>query len=181
MASDWSYGCCPLDTLPQNFGPFANLVELWQQRRPDGDGLPPRRAFEMRDFEGWLGRIFIAKIEQDPIDIRFTLWGTKLADWWGVDYTGKTLGKQSENPDSWDTERRYFETMSKAPFIGLAGGVLTQYGRDHIKVLGLDLPLSEKGGGLDQVLSAHIRIDLDENFTTIAPNCPVTPFDGISP
>ncbi len=143
--------------------------------------MPPRKAFEINDFEAWLGRIFIAKIERDPIDIRFTLWGTTLADWWGVDYTGETLGKQSESPESWETERRYFEVMSKEPFIGIAGGLLTQHGRDHIKVLGLDLPLSADGGGLDQVLSAHIRIDLDETFSTIAPDCPITPFDGNDP
>lgn len=181
IASDWSYGCCPLDAYAQSFGPFAHLVETWQQRRPDGGGLPPRRAFEFNDFEAWLGRIFIAKVERDPLDIRFTLWGTTLADWWGVDYTGETLGKQSESPESWDTERRYFEVMSKAPFIGIAGGLLTQHGRDHIKVLGLDLPLSTDGGRLDRVLSAHIRIDLDDSFSTIAPDCPITPFDGNGP
>jgi len=182
IASDWSYGCCPLDACPQNLGPFAHLVETWQQRRLDGKGLPPRSAFEIDDFEAWLGRIFIAKVERDPIDIRFTLWGTTLADWWGVDYTGKTLGNQSENPESWETERRYFETMSKAPFIGIAGGLLTQHGRDHIRVLGLDLPMSDDGSNtLTRVLSAHIRIDLDDDFSTVAPDCAVTPFDGNGP
>ncbi len=181
IASDWSYGCCPLDACARSFGPFASLVETWQQRRPDGGGLPPRRAFEINDFGAWLGRIFIAKIELDPIDIRFTLWGTTLADWWGVDYTGESLGKQSESPESWATERRYFEAMSKSPFIGIAGGLLTQHKRDHIKVLGLDLPMSDRGGALTRVLSAHIRIDLDHSFRTIAPDCPITPFDGDGP
>ena len=72
--------------------------------------------------------------------------------------------------------------MSKAPFIGIAGGLLTQHKRDHIKVLGLDLPMSDDGSStLTRVLSAHLRIDLDDSFSTIAPDCPSTAFDGNGP
>tara|TARA_R110002012_G_scaffold31429_1_gene94259 strand:+ start:323 stop:928 length:606 start_codon:yes stop_codon:yes gene_type:complete len=177
VASGWTYGCCSLDAPAQSFGPFAKLVETWQSRRLDGSTLPARRAFEMEDFRDWLGQIFIAKIEQPPFDLRYTLWGTTLVDWWGIDYTGRFLGNQSENPDSWNVERRYFETMSRAPFIGLAGGLLTQHNRDHVKVLGLDLPLGD-GSRMDRVLSAHLRINFDDDVGTIVPNCPITPFEG---
>ena len=67
--------------------------------------------------------------------------------------------------------------MTKAPFIGIAGGLLTQHKRDHIKVIGLDLPLSDGDGTLTRVLSAHLRIDIDDSFSSIAPDCQVTPFD----
>lgn len=171
--SGWTYGLCPLETPAERFGPFAGLVRIWQERRPDGGGLPARTAFKVEDFAAWMGRIFIAKLEADPFDLRFTLWGTTLTQWWGVDYTGKTLGEQSLNPESWATERRYFQTMSRTPSIGLAGGYLTQHGRDHVKVVGLDLPLSAgTHPGLSQVLSAHLRIELTEDFGDILPDCP---------
>ena len=135
--------------------------------------MPPRAAFPVEDFASWMGRIFIAKIETNPFDLRFTLWGTTLTEWWGVDYTGKTLGRQSIKPDTWIVERRYFQAMSRTPFIGLAGGCLSQHRRDHIKVLGLDLPLSnEQGTGLGRVLSAHLQVELDEDFDILLPDCP---------
>ncbi len=171
--SGWTYGFCSLDSDPQWFGPFGDLVRIWQLRRAEAGGLPARTAFAFEDFAGWMGRIFIAKIETDPFDLRFTLWGTTLSDWWGVDYTGQTLGAQSLDPETWAVERRYFEAMVRTPFIGLAGGSLTQHGREFVKVLGLDLPLSDgPGRGLGQVLSAHLRIASTEDFDTVLPDCP---------
>ena len=175
VAFDWGYWMCPLDTAADRFGPFAGLVGLWQsRRRPDG-GLPRRSDFKAEEFADWMGRIFIAKIEHDPFDLRFTLWGSTLCEWWRVDYTGQTLGAQSGDPEAWSVERRYFAEMSRRPFFGFAGGSLSEYGRSHIKVIGLDLPLSD-GTGLDQVLSAHLRIDADQGLAQLLPDCPIVAF-----
>jgi len=176
VAFDWGYWMCPIDTEAARFGPFASLVALWRSRWRAGGGLPRRGDFRAEEFAGWMGHIFIAKIEHDPFDLRFTLWGTRLTDWWRVDYTGQTLGSQSPDPDSWSLERRYFLEMSRRPFIGLAGGSLSEYGRSHIKVIGLDLPLSN-GAGLDQVLSAHVRVDADQDLAQLLPDCLFVPFD----
>ena len=175
--SGWTYGMCSVETKPGRFGPFSDLVRLWQDRRPDTGGLPPRAAFDIQDLADWIGRIFIAQVETDPFDLRFALWGTTLTNWWGVDYTGKLLGQQALQPDTWMVERHYFQAMARQPFIGLAGGYLSQYGKSHIKVLGVDLPLSNgKGAGLDKVLSAHLRIDLNETVDTLLPDCPYAAF-----
>lgn len=173
---EWRYGMCPLDTDAWSFGPFRGLVAQWHDRRPPGGGVPRRDDFQFEDFVDWLGRVFIAKVERDPFNLRFTLWGTKLAEWWRVDYTNRTIGELSNSPDLWElTEIQYFSEMDRRPFIGIACGFLSLHGRDHIKVLGLDLPFSD-GNGLTHVISVHMKIDLGETVEDVLPDCPVTDF-----
>ncbi|MEQ9332225.1 PAS domain-containing protein [Thalassobaculum sp.] len=174
-ASDWRYATCALEVEPRLLGPFGELVALWQDRRRDGRPLPMRDDFDITDFAPWLGRIFVARIEHDPFDIRFTLWGTQLRDWWRVDYTGRTLGELSADPQAWRVERDYFQAMYREPFLGIASGYLSQYGRDHVKLLGLDLPLSD-GAGMTQILSAHLQIGLSKTVEDVLPDCPLVSF-----
>ena len=173
---NWRYGLCPLDSDAARFGPFADLVALWRERIAPGHQVPARRNFDAFDFREWLGRIFIARVERDPFDLRFSLWGTVLTQWWGIDYTGKTLGEQSNNPGLWDmVELEYFKQMEADPFIGIASGYLDQHDRSHIKVIGVDLPLA-KDGVLSHVLSAHIKVGLDETPESVMPDCPIVKY-----
>lgn len=176
---EWRYTMCPIDTDPHRFGPFRGLVAQWRLRIRPGEILPRRDDFQFEDFADWLGRIFIAKVEREPFNLRFTLWGVKLVEWWRVDYTNRTLGELSSNPDLWrTTEIQYFAEMDRAPFIGLACGFLSQHGLAHIKVLGLDLPFSD-GDGLTHVISTHMKIDLGETIEDVLPDCPITDFSPL--
>jgi|GEM_PF-548353 len=173
---EWRYCQCPLETEADRFGPFRGLVSRWRERIAPGARLPRRGDFQVEDFSEWLGRIFIAKVEREPFNLRFTLWGVKLVDWWRVDYTNRTLGELSADPDLWKmTEIQYFHEMDRAPFIGVASGFLSLYGRAHIKVLGLDLPFSD-GDGLSHVISSHMKIDVGETIEDVLPDCPAVEF-----
>ena len=174
---DWRYAMCPLDTAADRFGPFEDLVLLWKDRAGAERRLPRRIDFEMADFRAWLGRIFIAKVERDPFNIRFTLWGTELTEWWRVDYTHETLGSLSLDPDLWkSSELRYFQKMDQAPFFGIASGRLTQHDQPYIKVLAVDLPLVE-GSRMTHVVSAHMKIDLNDDIETLLPGGPYRIFE----
>ena len=175
-STDWHYARCPLDTEPWRLGPFEDLVGLWQDRR-GGRRLPARADFDIEDFAPWLGRVFIARIERDPFDLRFTLWGTQLRDWWRVDYTGRTLGELSSSPEAWQIERRYFQAMDDDPFLGIASGYLTLHGREHVKVVALDLPMSD-GGDLTHVMSAHMQIGVARTLSDVLPDCPLVAVAG---
>ncbi|MEC9265007.1 MAG: hypothetical protein VX464_03070 [Pseudomonadota bacterium] len=151
-----------MDADPAHFGRFHNLVRKWQSKRDSEKGGPGRRDFDFFEFRGWWGKVAIARIETDPFDVRFVLWGTRLVDWWGVDYTNKRLGEASITPEAWTmVEGRYFQTMHRDPFIGVVCGYLDQYKRPHLKILGIDLPLFEDGA-LSHVLSIHMEIGLDD-------------------
>jgi hypothetical protein len=164
---------CALETTPDRFGPFKDLVECWNRRRGDRR-LPARRDFPVEDFAPWMGRIFIARIEPEPFNLRFSLWGTTLTEWWGVDYTNKTLGEESIAPERWRDELAYFHDMARAPFIGVASGYLSQHERRFIRVIGLDMPMGE-GGRVTHVLSAHMKIALDASVESVMPDCPIIP------
>ena len=177
-ATNWHYGMCASDTAPAAFGPFADLVAMWHDKRAPEDRLPLRRAFDFPDFRGWWGRIAIARITQDPFDVRFVLWGTKLTDWWGVDYTNRQLGSAAANPAAWrSTEFRYFEAMARHPFIGIASGDLAQHDRSYLTVLGLDLPLSLDGETLSHALTVHVEMKGGQTMDELLPDCPITPFE----
>lgn len=173
---NWRYNSCDLETDPSLFGPFQDIVKMWSDRR-QGEALPSRRDFDFFDFKEWWGRISIAKIELDPLNVRFVLWGTQLTAWWGVDYTNKEVGEASISPDVWKlVEWRYFERMTKSPFIGVAYGPLDQHGRKTMKVMGIDLPLAQNGA-VTHVVSAHIKIRLEDTPDTILPDLPSSPID----
>jgi len=165
----WDYAVCPLDTDPQQFGPFESIIMLWRSKIAREDGIPDRKDFDFFDFKGWWGKISIAKIELDPFDIRFVLWGTQLTNWWGVDYTNKLMGTQSITPEIWLTvESAYFKAMVDEPFIGVVCGSLDQHDRPFIKVLGVDLPMKDRSGGM-AVLSAYIEIMQGDTAASVLP------------
>lgn len=176
-ATNWQYGTCPLDADAAAFGPFSGLVAMWQGKRTAGQRLPLRRALDFPDFRGWWGRIAIARITYDPFDVRFVLWGTKLTQWWGVDYTNRQLGSAAANPQAWRaTEFRYFEAMAQAPFIGIASGNLAQHDRSYITVVGLDLPLSQDGETLSHALTVHVEMKRGMTAEQFLPDCPIKRF-----
>ena len=57
--------------------------------------------------------------------------------------------------------------------MGITSGKLTQHNRSHIKVMAVDLPLSE-GNGISHVLSAHMQIAIIDEIETLLPDCPIT-------
>jgi hypothetical protein len=172
----WDYWTCPLRAPAASFGGWEGVVELWSGRIPTGQRLPPRSSFDILDLRGWWGQVAIARIEHNPLDVRFTLWGTRLTDWWGVDYTNKRIGEISKNPEAWlETEGRYFAAMANEPFIGIAAGPLDQHGRSYKKVMSIDLPMGTEDA-LTHVLAVHMEIDLEASPMDMLPGCRMTRF-----
>lgn len=169
---DWRYGHCSLEADPEDFGPFRDLVKLWQSKR--GDRLFPARSdFKVTDFRPWLGRIAIANLESDPFNVRFVLWGTELAIWWGADYTKKSLGDLAKRPELFkEVEGKYFFDMKSDPFIGLAEGQLEQHYNRYRKLMSVDLPLGSNGT-VEQVLLVHEEIGREDSLEQLLPECPV--------
>ncbi|MEQ9490172.1 MAG: hypothetical protein RIM72_14385 [Alphaproteobacteria bacterium] len=171
--ANWNYAACHPDSDPSAFGPFEKIIGLWRSKRRNGAALPRRKDFDFFDFKGWWGRVSIARIEPDPFDIRFVLWGTRLTEWWGVDYTNKRLGEMSITPDVWQVlESKYFRAMAEEPFIGLVSGSLDQHARPFIRVVGVDLPMSD-GETVSHVLSAYVEAKQTDTITSVMPDAPI--------
>lgn len=171
--ANWNYSACPLDSDPSAFGPFEKIISLWRSKRRDGAAMPRRKDFDFFDFKGWWGKVSIARIEPDPFDIRFVLWGTQLTEWWGVDYTNKRLGEMSITPDVWQVlESKYFRAMAEEPFIGLVCGALDQHSRPFIRVVGVDLPMASDTD-VSHVLSVYMEARQQDTISSVMPNAPV--------
>ena len=153
---------------------------MWQSKISPGKPLPSRADIDFYDVTEWLGRIFIAELEHDPFNLRFSLWGTTLSDWWGFDYTNKHLGEGSSDPNSWSDELQYFAAMHREPCIGVASGLLTLHERSFIKVMSLDFPLST-GSEVTHVLSFHTKIETSQTVSDILPICGTDAFTPFVP
>ncbi|MCR9256215.1 MAG: hypothetical protein NXI16_08985 [Alphaproteobacteria bacterium] len=172
----WTYYMCPLETDPAAFLHFAGIVEIWRNKRAPGEALPDRRAFDFYDFVGWHGQVFLARFDEAPFNVTFSLWGTVLTEWWGCDYTNKHLGEQSTEPDVWaETELAYFRKMRETPFIGISGGTLAQHRRPNRHVVAVDLPMRSETGGVAHVAGIHSLAE-DGNIKDLFPGLEMTCF-----
>lgn len=175
ISTEWGYWRCGLDAPAAAFGIYSTIVTAWRDRIPPGERLPRRGAFDFTDFRGWWGRVAIARIERAPFDVRFTLWGTTLRDWWGVDYTNRRIGEAAKNPEAWTlTEGLYFAEMTQAPFIGIAAGNLSQHDRSYISVVSLDLPVGDENG-VSHVFALHLQVPKGQGPADVMPECPMQP------
>lgn len=141
------------------FGTMASFVELWQKKMSPDHRLPSRSDFDFFDFHEFWGRVSVAEVRRDPFDIYFRLWGSSLVDWWGTDYTNRLLSEETVTPVTWaEAESQYFERLSVGDSFGFFTGTLDDYGRGHVRVLGVDLPLA-KDGIVTHILSTYQRED----------------------
>jgi len=169
--TDWQYSRCSVDSRPEAFGPFQELVALWQSKRR-GRLVPERADFDFTDFKPWLGRIAIADFETDPFNVRFVLWGTDLVTWWGADYTNKSLGELAKRPELLkEVEGQYFLDMKNEPFIGLVEGRLERDYDSYRKVMGVDLPMG-RNGTPEKVMLVHEEIATGETLEELLPDSP---------
>ena len=84
-----------MDALP-NDAPvlFHSLVQLWDERRRSR-AMPTRSDFPVEDLKPWLGRLALIEVVDDESDFLFRLYGSALAERFGMDLTGKRLSEIS--------------------------------------------------------------------------------------
>lgn len=154
-AGAWAYRAYGPDTESEAFGPLAPIVALWQRKAPAPGIFPCWRDFDFMDFEGWWGHLSLAEMYRDPVDARWILWGTKLVEWWGREYTNQRISDQPFLGDDWKRfERPYFERLLSERLVGFVSGTLEPQGREYLYVEGVDLPL-EKAGAVTHIMSAY--------------------------
>ena len=149
----WSYEIFAPETPSSEFGPFASFVELWRRKTVRG-ALPGWRDFEFSDFVGWFGRIIVEDlVSEDPIDVRFRLWGTEVTEIYQCEMTGKLMSEAP--PNLFDPiEFELIERMKTDNVLVRAFGPINWTGRDYKKVANLAVPLTNDGSNVDRVLRA---------------------------
>ncbi len=165
--SPWIYRGFPLITPDSAFGPMAGFVSLWRSKWRGARSFPAWRDFDLMDFEGWWGQISLAEIHDEPFDLRWTLWGTAITEWWGADYTGKFISDLPAVQDVWHNyEAPFLERLIQDRAIGYVSGSLAPQGRGYRTICGVDLPL-QQDGRITHILSAYTLAD--PNFVHVPP------------
>ena len=129
---------------------LIQLHELWQGKCR-GDRLPARRDFDPIEMKEVLGAIFLLKYLPEADDFHFTLIGTEIVKWVGVDNTGRLVG------DLFGEHGRSFyglvRTSGKPARIH---GTVHWRDKRHVRFELVALPLADDGGTVDRLMGATI-------------------------
>lgn len=161
----WAYRAYPSETPPGDFGPLAPFVDLWRQKWPAYDRFPCWADFDLGDLQDWWGQVSLAEMHRNPTNLRWVLWGTKIAEWWGADYTGRYIMDIPEVKGVWTKhERAYMDQLIDQRLIGYVSGTLAPQDRSFFYINGVDLPL-EQDGKITHFVSVY-RLCEQENMYT---------------
>ncbi len=72
--------------------PLRFLLQYWQSLKP-ADGIPPVSAISPLEMRPALGYILLIDVLEQGWDGRFRLYGTKVAEMYGCDMTGRLLSE----------------------------------------------------------------------------------------
>ncbi len=155
--NNWTYEVFDHNTTPEQFGVFESFVALWRAKRGDRE-MPSWTDFDFYDFKGWHGVIAVWEVVTEPFDLRYRLWGSKLTEVFGFDYTGKYYSEMG--PCYTENDVDYFAELCRSGSIGMSHGKLDWLQRDHMSAGFIDLPLSDDGSAVNHLLTAFTETDI---------------------
>lgn len=156
----WVYEVYSKDTPPEELGEYSTFKRLWDSRR-QGEALPAWRDFQFEDFIGWHGWISVDELIPGPeYDSIFRLWGTKLTQLYGSDYTNrhfKDLVGEQFPPE----EAALLKRLSKTEHFRICYGPIDWYLEEPLRgvrnVGFIELPLADDGSTVDRYMNAAIK------------------------
>lgn len=116
---------------------LMRLHDLWRRKHHDGD-LPGRSDFDPVEMKDCLGHIFILEYVPDIDNFRYTLIGTKMVTWLGVDNTGKLVDEIFD-----DRMRLFYKGLQERKVPVRTTGPVAWRGKEHVSYELVVLPLSE--------------------------------------
>ena len=154
-SKDWTYETFERDVEPEMLPGFEDLVRLWQAKRGDRP-VPAWSDFDFRDFVGWHGRITTYEVSHDPFDIRFRLFGEKVAERYRADFTGRLLSELVESGQEPAEDMAFYEMAAAKMLIARTSGELNWLRRPHVSTTFVEFPLSDTGEMATHIVSAMI-------------------------
>lgn len=141
--------------------PLLQLDAYWREKCR-GRQMPARSDIEPSDITELLPQIIMARIELNPLRVRYSIVGTTCARSAGFDYTGRYLDElrfESESDTDWMSI--YAEIVrEKKP---IAGTCLFRIADAEIPYFTSVYPLSTDGVTVDQTIACeHLSLSLTE-------------------
>ncbi len=154
-SKDWKYEIFERDVDPEMLPGFEDLVRLWQARRGDRP-VPAWSDFEFHDFAGWHGRIAVLEVIHDPFDMRYRLFGEKVAERYKADFTGRLYSELVESGQEPVEDMAFYEMATAKMLIARVSGELNWLHRPHASSTFVEFPLSDTGETTTHLLAAMI-------------------------
>ena len=161
----WTFDVFEPDEEHESLEPFLGLIDLWRGKCTDRR-FPAWRDFDILEFAGWWGWLYVRDIlAVDKMQLRYRLWGTRVAELYGIDVTGQVVeeGVSSVAGDRLmvvQPDYMLFKHIVRNGGIGLMSGQIYWQDREYIRASTLCLPLADDGAHPDKLLSAVNRPDL---------------------
>lgn len=132
---------------------LQDLLAIWQTAR-QGRSMPSRQDLTPQLLRQHLGWLHMLDVIDEPLNFRFRLYGSRIADVLGHDATGKLLS-EAFHGDFFDAVLPAFQDLvhDKRPLMlkSTGGGA----NKEFLPVTSLMLPLSDDDDRVDVVLVRH--------------------------
>jgi hypothetical protein len=127
---------------------LMRLYELWRHRHADGK-LPARGDFDPVEMKECLGNIFLLEYLPDIDNFRYTLIGTKIAGWVGVDNTGKLVDEVFD-----ERVRLFYKGLQAREVPARTIGKVVWRDKQHVAYEAIMLPLSDDKRTVNRFIGA---------------------------
>ena len=159
-ANNWTYEVFERNATLEQFGVFESLAALWRAKR-DVREMPSWADFDFYDFKGLHGVIAVQDVVTDPFDLRCRLWGIRLVEIFGSDYTGMLYSKI--RTDYTKNDVAFFTELCRLGSIGMCHGKLDWPQNGDISAGFIDLPLSDDGSAVSHFSTVFTEIYRDHD------------------
>lgn len=152
-AGELSVQAVRLDLGAMPAGLFAKLLCYWQSKCRDGR-LPSRADIDPLDFPQALGRVCLLDVHRDPLQFRFRLDGSIVAEHRGQDMTGRSTDELRPLALANVLRAHYTQVVSDAePNVH---EIRFCQGAESATLKGLALPLSDDGERVTMILACTL-------------------------
>lgn len=128
---------------------LAALLALWDQRRA-GRVMPARRELSVEDLKPWLGHLILLDVLEDGADFRYRLYGSRLVDRFGADWTGITVSLLPPAGRAAVLAEYRSAWQSRRPRLIRDNRIV---GQEECRFAELVLPLSDDGANANMLLA----------------------------
>ncbi len=118
-----------------------------------GREMPARADLRPEDMKGFLGTVSLVDVQADPLDFRYSLFGSVVAEEYGFDMTGRSVRKLRP-PEIGALLWSLFEEAhrARAPQLHMVGFESATQRREFERLI---LPLSSDGDRIDKFMSVN--------------------------
>jgi len=133
---------------------LARLLNYWEELRGDAE-LPMRSAIDPVDLQDLLGWVLLMDWPE-PGTFRFRLFGSRIADFYGIDLTGKTIRDFGNPRATRFVAERMWEVIDRR--IPIATRSVREIQGRNVLVERLDLPFAGEDGKVGFVMTGLMPI-----------------------